>query len=197
MSLHRREKVSPDRLLEHIALFLLSILCATHLALKLSAPSTQASLHRPQAPNETYIPSLPLRVSPAAMTFMSTEFYALDANEEWASLIPYGHGWVRLGMQREPFAVSMYHQLHCLESIRLALLHGHQNPSPQLKSHTNHCFNYLRQLLLCKADMTLEPTNITRIASGKLLASASGEDVVHVCKDWVQVRRFVEANMRQ
>nr|GAT56699.1 predicted protein [Mycena chlorophos] len=140
--------------------------------------------------------SLPLQVAPAAMNFSWTDRYSIEADEEWASLIPYGHGWVRLGVEKEAFAVSMYHQLHCLNGIRTALLIPREGHTPQLESHTNHCFNYLRQLLLCKLDTTLEPTIIAPAGEGKVKASASGENVVHICRDWAQVRRFVENNMR-
>ncbi|KAJ7605960.1 hypothetical protein DFH06DRAFT_254509 [Mycena polygramma] len=148
--------------------------------------------------NATDFPrQLPMHPRPAAMWFNATEYYSPNATEEWHSVIPRGHGWVRLGPEKRPFSVSMYHQLHCINGIRRALLLSTSEKTAHVRSHTNHCFNYLRQLLLCRADTTLEPTKIARIPSGQLAASASGETVLHVCRDWVQIRSFVEENSSQ
>ncbi|KAF7312836.1 hypothetical protein MKEN_00967500 [Mycena kentingensis (nom. inval.)] len=170
---------------------------ALPLALKLSAPPRPGSIFSNESlppQNGTYPAVLPLDVDEAAMMFVTPDFYALNASLHWASLIPCGHGWVRLGEAREPFAVSMYHQIHCLNGIRSALLSPPSERTPHGDGHMNHCFNYLRQLLVCRADTTLEPTQIIR-KDGKVFAAASGEGVVHKCRDWTQIRRFVEDNM--
>jgi len=59
----------------------------------------------------------------------------------------------------------MYHQLHCLESLtagaaldapsRRAFWGGHGEG--WVTDHTRNCLNYLRQTILCAADLTLEP----------------------------------------
>ncbi|KAF7315975.1 hypothetical protein MIND_00114500 [Mycena indigotica] len=187
-------------LLEYMALLILSILGMVQVMVKTHFAESNLALGNVQSDgsdNGTYYPSsLPLSVSQAAMEFSPTEKYALNASADWASLIPHGQGWVQLGKERQPFAVSMYHQLHCLNGLRVALRTPKTSRSPQFNSHTNHCFNYLRQLLLCKADTTLEPTKITQTGDGKVRAAASGDNVVHVCRNWVQIRRFVEENMR-
>ncbi|PGH23752.1 hypothetical protein AJ80_02182 [Polytolypa hystricis UAMH7299] len=69
---------------------------------------------------------------------------------------------------RERFGLSMFHQLHCLASLRFAYYneeadaHGHSHgPQPNEKdatsnTHIDHCFDYLRQGILCSGDLALE-----------------------------------------
>ncbi|KAJ7245285.1 hypothetical protein C8J57DRAFT_1242281 [Mycena rebaudengoi] len=143
---------------------------------------------------------LSLRVSRAAMWFETPERYALNATDDWASTIPRGHGWVKLGPDHRPFAVTMYHQLHCIDGIRQYLLlssKGEHSKAKNSKIHASHCFNYLRQLLLCGADITLEPTALVTLGHGKMGEGASGEGVPHTCRDWTQVRSMVEENSSQ
>ncbi|KAF9463670.1 hypothetical protein BDZ94DRAFT_595496 [Collybia nuda] len=141
---------------------------------------------------------LPILNNPAAMIFNDTDRYDLYNTSEWNTLIPQGHGWVHLGPQRRPFSVTMYHQFHCLLSIRRAILSVKKDPSSQApaakSSHTNHCFSYLRQGLLCKSDLTLEPTHTVRLPDGNLGRASFGNGVLHRCHDWVQIRDYVEQN---
>ncbi|KAK3208720.1 hypothetical protein GRF29_77g1740238 [Pseudopithomyces chartarum] len=72
-------------------------------------------------------------------------------------------GVVRMG------GVAMFHQLHCLDSFRHAiqqLQDGHQigfdhsTDTAAHKGHWPHCFDYLRQILLCQADDTVETSQL-------------------------------------
>lgn len=140
---------------------------------------------------------LPLLVPTVSMIFNGSDEYGLYAAEDWNSLIPSGHGWVHLGSDYEPFAVSMYHQLHCVEGIRndiIDAIAGHRLEAPGARSHAHHCFNYIRQALLCGADIALEAAELIRRPNGNLATSSSGEEVIHQCRDWTEVRRFVELN---
>ncbi|KAJ7756040.1 hypothetical protein DFH07DRAFT_920207 [Mycena maculata] len=131
------------------------------------------------------------------MWFNDTDRYGLNATVDWQSILPAGNGWVKLGAEHRPFAISMYHQLHCIIGIRWSLLlsvEADYNKAEAVRSHANHCFNYLRQLLLCKADTTLEPTEVIRLPNGTWGAAASGNDVLHICRDWTRVRDYVERN---
>ncbi|KAJ7037254.1 hypothetical protein C8F04DRAFT_1093061 [Mycena alexandri] len=134
------------------------------------------------------------------MWFNHTDRYTLNATADWRSVLPPGNGWVKLGLGYRPFSISMYHQLHCIIGIRHALYLsaiGEESRAAATRSHSNHCFNYLRQLLLCGADTTLEPTEVLNLPDGRVGAAASGEGVRHVCRDWTQVRSFVERNWQQ
>ena len=52
-----------------------------------------------------------------------------------------------------------------------------------------HCFDYLRQALMCAADMTLEPLRPT--PKGKM-PGVNGWGVQHTCRDWEKVRSWTE-----
>ncbi|KAF9218576.1 hypothetical protein BS17DRAFT_525474 [Gyrodon lividus] len=145
------------------------------------------------------IPSeLPLDLRQVALMFEDVDEYALNASAEWSTLIPPRNGWVHLGPEGRPFAISLYHQLHCLSGIRSAILRAQAQAcnatdfTPSFLSHANHCFNYIRQTLLCHADTTLESTQKIIRPNGKLGFVASGVNILHRCRDWTQVRSFVE-----
>jgi hypothetical protein len=75
------------------------------------------------------------------------------------------------GLPSEPghsvFQVDVFHQLHCLERIRSDLLSApflyRLNPNrteyDEYSQHILHCVDYLRQAVMCTADMTLVSTN--------------------------------------
>ena len=97
---------------------------------------------------------------------------------------PDGYGFVRLGPERRIPCVSMFHQLHCVDKLRRAL----DNPDDPISTipHLQHCLNYIRQMILCAADLTLEPVDIGH--------EASGVGVTHTCRDWRTVYDTVDRN---
>jgi hypothetical protein len=62
--------------------------------------------------------------------------------------------------------VDVFHQLHCLERIRgeiasakyIYQLNPNRTEDDPFTKHTFHCIDYLRQALICQADMTLVST---------------------------------------
>ena len=53
--------------------------------------------------------------------------------------------------------LNVYHQLHCLKVLRQALDPEYYDLPPQHKSeHLDHCLDNLRQLVMCKADVSLQ-----------------------------------------
>jgi len=135
------------------------------------------------------------------MTLENSLHYGLNnsiAGAEFRSLYPGpSMGFIRLGPHHRFFGISMYHQLHCLESLRLAMLgmRPHNEPSGEgieeswATDHAAHCLNYLRQTSLCAADLTLEPEVVE--GSGDV---GQGLGVTHVCRDWSVVNDFTERN---
>ncbi|KAJ7245286.1 hypothetical protein C8J57DRAFT_1082411, partial [Mycena rebaudengoi] len=140
---------------------------------------------------------LPLILRPAALIVEATSYYDLQAEDEWASLMPTGHGFgfVRLGAKSRPYEPAIYHQLHCLSGLRrLFTYDSFNNPQDHALRHVHHCLNYLRQSVLCNADTTLEPAYIYRLPDNTSTFAASGMGSIHTCVDWTQVRSFVEDN---
>lgn len=57
--------------------------------------------------------------------------------------------------------------------------------------HVRHCFDYLRQSIMCSGDMTLETA---LVHNGQRQAGVDGWNVTHQCKDWSAILEYVEAN---
>ncbi|KAI1857176.1 uncharacterized protein JN550_013413 [Neoarthrinium moseri] len=98
------------------------------------------------------------------------------------------------------YSVTVYHQLHCLGMIRILFYqmvaianhttprhfyHGtdkdNHDPTP-FPDHVNHCFDYIRQSLMCSGDMTLEHSREPPL--GEKRTDTDGWGVEHQCKDW-------------
>jgi hypothetical protein len=96
-----------------------------------------------------------------------------NALEEWASSSPKGTGYLRLGPEHRAFALTMTHEQHCLRIIRAAL-----EGKPEFRQRISptviqFCLNYLRQMVLCSPNFTLEPVG--------------RNGATHVCRDWRKV----------
>lgn len=150
--------------------------------------------------NEQHPLRIPVKLPLVALMVESNELYDLDADDEWDSLTPAGFpfGFVRMGDDARPFDVSVYHQVHCLDGLRHALIRYNwttaENDADMLW-HVTHCLNMVRQSILCQADTTLEPSHFYRkTAIHGNESAASGMDVLHVCKDWTRVRKYAEEN---
>ncbi|KAJ7662327.1 hypothetical protein B0H17DRAFT_991779 [Mycena rosella] len=118
---------------------------------------------------------------------VSYELNGTQADAQWAALIPAYGGIVRLGPERTPFMLSMYHQLRCLDVLRRDYVAGSMG-KPNTSPATRHCLNYIRQMVLCRGDRRLES-----------VIDPYGQHAVQVrgtqtCRDWSQVYDFVSNN---
>ncbi|KAJ7605957.1 hypothetical protein DFH06DRAFT_1252137 [Mycena polygramma] len=180
-------------------LSLVALACITALNLYAAGSSSLAAreLHKDKR-NATH--TIPRVLRPAALTVETTEHYGLEAEGDWSSLMPTGHGFgfVRLGSGAVPFELSVYHQLHCLSGLRRQFTYGSGKWSQErVEWHTHHCLNYLRQAVLCNADTTVEPAYTFHLTENVTTPAASGMGVVHTCVDWTQLRSYVEENLEQ
>ena len=99
--------------------------------------------------------------------------------------------------QGELYDVSMFHQLHCLTRIRIYLwtmrFSIEKNNTawalPVLldpkEDHVGHCFDYIRQAIMCAGDMTLEWPRLE--PDGRRFA-VDGWHIQHQCRNWVRGR---------
>lgn len=92
--------------------------------------------------------------------------------------------------------VSVFHQLHCLYTIRRAYF-AETIGSEELEDfdfghnrteHVTHCLEYLRQSLLCVADSTVEPAREKSDRSHAL----TGRDGPRRCRNFDALRRWTE-----
>ena len=92
------------------------------------------------------------------------------------------------GGERKPFTFSLFHQLKCLNIVRESLMARRHPPYSEPSRLAIHCMNYIRQMVLCRADLTLESGRHPRGPNTVV------SDVTHVCRDWSVIWDEVEAN---
>ena len=135
----------------------------------------------------------PVLDKPVGMRVDYTSHYQYDTAEgaaEFAALLPpTGH----LVYLDEPstsgphnpkaYTVTLFHQMKCLDVIR----EQYANPSDARLPLTNHCLNYLRQTVLCRPNIGVEP------AKNSEGTAVRGYDAV--CRDWTKVYEEAERNV--
>lgn len=117
----------------------------------------------------------------------------------WEASLPPEVRYVRLGPTHRVFAISMFHQLHCLHqiAIRLADMDPSDKPWSPLPDwqvhghlgHTQHCLNNIRQNILCAADETVEDGS-WKCRNREVVRTRGGRE----CRDWASVYEFVQDN---
>jgi Mycotoxin biosynthesis protein UstYa len=144
-----------------------------------------------------HLEKLPVDFEQVAITVEPNDRFSLIDDEAWAATFPPKHGFSRLGPEGRAFAVGLYHQLHCVNALRYSYTVARDGlvTDPEILrnkvGHDNHCFQFLRQSIQCKADNSLVPISTTRNAS---LASM-GFGITHRCRNWGQVKQFVYDNV--
>ncbi|PCH44321.1 hypothetical protein WOLCODRAFT_76501 [Wolfiporia cocos MD-104 SS10] len=132
---------------------------------------------------DDYPAQLPIELPPIGHAFLSGDSHLSLLNDtEWGKLFP-TDGFINIGPSDRVFQVSMIHQLHCLDVIRV----GFVTNGTHAAEHIQHCLRYLTQLVLCNADTTLEQDEI----ASPHLHAASGVGMVHRCRDWRLLMRYV------
>jgi len=130
-----------------------------------------------------------------------------EADEAWGQLNPSGDGFVLINSPEDydlppgkptehgdVYDISVFHQLHCLNHVRtflFTLKAGMDYNNTRVvydrllkaqEDHVYHCFDYLRQALMCHADLTVEWPRTE--ADGRRFA-VDGWNIEHQCKSWV------------
>lgn len=133
-----------------------------------------------------------------------------EADEAWGNdLSPPGDGFVLIPNPKdyslppgqttregegEIYDISVFHQLHCLNHVRTFLftlkagmdynntVETYDSLLKHQEDHVYHCFDYIRQALMCNADLTVEWPKTE--ANGERVA-VDGWGVQHQCKNWV------------
>ncbi|KAI0487146.1 hypothetical protein F4859DRAFT_527283 [Xylaria cf. heliscus] len=127
----------------------------------------------------------------------TTEFFSDETLSRWKTLMPVGAG---RGPKGESFSTtSMTHQLHCLfmmGRIYAGVTAGTTESLPSdYHSHFLHCIDYLRQAVMCSADMALELHDPSD--PDDLGPQDGGWNGHHVCKDYTQVLGYLEEQISE
>jgi len=91
------------------------------------------------------------------------------------------------------FTTAMTHQLHCLYAIigvYSGMASNNTDKAPkETPWHLTHCFEYLRQSIMCCGDTALEG-QATTFPVG--VTGSDGWDATHVCKNYDEVYDYLE-----
>ncbi|PSK53162.1 hypothetical protein B9Z65_3362 [Elsinoe australis] len=175
--------------------------------------SSAVSHQQPWKP--TPVPDMPMD----AVTFRQEEVFANNtfpgSDEAWSELMPKGDGFIVVDnpeqYQLQPgkpssegqlYDITVFHQLHCLRHIRVYLytvLELAKNPSNDTNvaemflnhadPHVHHCFDYIRQGLMCNADLTVEWPK-EEPDGGRF--AVDGWGIQHQCKSWEAIQAYME-----
>ncbi|KAH8666939.1 hypothetical protein BX600DRAFT_436313 [Xylariales sp. PMI_506] len=138
----------------------------------------------------------------------ASAFFSKDVRQRWLDLMPPSLGYVKIEdpdqyndlptplnvyMEQGDFVVStsVAHQIHCLYSAIEAHAYNAINlsrPKPQAPWHMAHCFEYLRQAILCSSDIALEGQQTTFPEGDD---GSDGWDAKHICRDYSQVKDYI------
>ncbi|KAJ7293769.1 hypothetical protein C8J57DRAFT_37175 [Mycena rebaudengoi] len=80
-------------------------------------------------------------------------------------------------------ALSVFHELHCLDELRKAMYPDYYTDTTQGTSHMLHCLSSLRQSIMCSADVSA----IVWQWSEKSQAAKERSDIVHSCRDFNKI----------
>ena len=116
---------------------------------------------------------------PRVRLLIEDSIYYRKSDSEWDALAP-GNGTIHLGENDNPFSISMFHQMRCLNVLCCGIV----NRPPKSPELTRHCLDYLRQIILCRSDLFWE----------SLLGKA---DQYRTCKDWNIIYAQVENNQQK
>jgi hypothetical protein len=138
------------------------------------------------------------------------EWFTPETRKAWLDLVPKGLGYLEvfnpsdytnlptplkdaIFRNQTAFSTSMTHQLHCLHSISHVYYSQisvpPREPPKKMVWHLRHCLDYIRQAIMCSSDVALEGAETT-FPDG--IGGSDGWDAKHVCKDYSQVRGYLE-----
>ncbi|KAI6903449.1 hypothetical protein KC318_g2461 [Hortaea werneckii] len=150
-------------------------------------------------PNQSFIANL------------STPDFQSSTRQSWLDLIPQGFGFLHIENpenytelpppyhrhNKTVYTTSMTHQLHCLYMIAGSwndlAVNGYTPPKDEGEEdphwHIAHCFDYIRQAIMCAGDVALEGQETT-FPPGH--TGTDGWNVRHVCKAYGEVYDWLE-----
>jgi hypothetical protein len=98
---------------------------------------------------------------------------------------------------QEVYAIAVFHELHCLmhmsgfiDKLVMKILNRDFSLDEGALGHNDHCFNYLRNALMCCGDTTLEGQAQTPELKG--VAGTDGTGAVHVCRNYEEIVSWAE-----
>ncbi|KAE8380868.1 hypothetical protein BDV26DRAFT_289956 [Aspergillus bertholletiae] len=156
---------------------------------------------------KTEVSWLPPKVSTKKLFVFETlygEPLSPNAEKAWNELMPVGRGFVTIknetalpdqpgldqSLPEQRAMVAVFHQLHCLYMTREAYYTAREGNVDQVSvAHLMHCWDYLRQTIMCSADTTLEWLPAPPNDKG-----STGWGFEHTCNDFDTIAQWAEEN---
>jgi len=130
-------------------------------------------------------PPIPLRfdISTRRLAFERSA----ETDAQWTAQYP-NDGIVYLGEHRQPFTISMYHEIRCIDILRIEIMQMRGSNDTILPGALAlHCLGYLRQMVMCRADLNGE--TVYQLPVG-------ARPGTYRCNDWTKVYDAAEENQR-
>ncbi|KAE8418377.1 hypothetical protein BDV36DRAFT_295219 [Aspergillus pseudocaelatus] len=157
---------------------------------------------------EREVPWLPPKTAATRKVFVFQTLYGEPLNPEaekaWDELMPVGRGFVNINndtalpdqpgldqsLPQQRAMISVFHQLHCIYMTREGYYAAREGNLDQVNAaHLMHCWDYLRQAVMCNADTTLEWLPAPPNDRG-----STGWGYEHTCRDFDAISRWAEEN---
>jgi hypothetical protein len=98
---------------------------------------------------------------------------------------------------KEVYSMAVFHELHCLMHINgfvdqlvMKIRRKEWTLDEGEIAHNDHCFNYIRNALLCCGDTTLEGQ--TQTPELKNIPGTDGTGAVHICRNYDEIFKYAE-----
>ena len=128
---------------------------------------------------------VPIPYEPQMVAWEDPSTLSLYNDTEWGTLFP-TDGSIRGGATNRTFLVTMVHQLHCLDVIRV----GYVTNATSYRGHIEHCLRYLVASFHCYADTTLEEDKLV-LVDGEWLHAVYAWGTEHKCRDRTALNRYL------
>ena len=118
--------------------------------------------------------------SPDFAPLNTTQFFQPSTLSLWNTLMPPGTGLPARDPSHTFFTTSMTHQLHCVYMMARIFSGVVLNSTEKIEEgllpddwhfHFMHCVDYMRQAVMCGADLAMEPHEPDDLEEGKLDAA--------------------------
>ncbi|KAK4695118.1 hypothetical protein P7C71_g2573, partial [Lecanoromycetidae sp. Uapishka_2] len=121
------------------------------------------------------------------------------ARRHFKSKVEVGVGFVKHAeISPNLSGLAVFHEIHCVNMLRVGyyaalngnladMQHVHDHNKRPDPHHLRHCFDYLRQSLMCMADTNLEPVDFA-------LGGVTGWSFERTCRDFEAVKEWAEVN---
>jgi hypothetical protein len=125
-------------------------------------------------------------------------FYATDAEQgtlDDADFDGSKKSWYKDDIGYYQDGTAMFHTLHCVNMIRMYIDYDYYKPTfakiaaLDLRLHSEHCLDYIRQSIMCAGDLTPVPSRWHEAGAHSRAYSDSG--LLHTCRAFEPIRKLV------